>query len=214
MTACFVKEAGGYLWSIKMKWLKNLFAQLKLKREIKKEVNKFYKENKNDTLADRFAKQTCEWVELLWNGTKQKFLIHVTNFQELLLCGWFPNAALAFVKNIGAGLDKDTLKAEDWEGIDLQRAKEEQEEFLIELAQRSMVQPSYRECYDAILKLRGMENGSEIDDVIPKDFLYNLQLWYLQRWGDTLKKNLEMLTTHESGELQNTGDAHRTNTLT
>ena len=50
--------------------LKEFFANLKLKRQVNKEFKKFYKEQKSITIADRLAKKSCKWVELLWNGEK------------------------------------------------------------------------------------------------------------------------------------------------
>lgn len=193
--------------------LKEFFANLKLKRQVNKEFKKFYKEQKSITIADRLAKKSCKWVELLWNGEKQKFLIHVINYQELLCCGRFDNVLLSFIKGVEKNITNEKLSEDDFKDIDLKRLKEEQEEFLIELAERSMVMPTYRECYDAILKLRGMENGSTINDVIPKDFLYNLQLWYINSWSEQLKKNLAKFNLKDLAGSQNTGEKHQANTL-
>lgn len=187
--------------------IKEFLQFLKTRRDIKKEINVINaEENKNH--ADHLAMMTCEWVELLWSGAKQKFLIHKTNFQELLTCGRFPNILYKFVNGIAETSGAEDLKLSE---PDLKRMKEEEDEFLIELAKKSMVNPTYQECYDAILKIRSI-TGSNINDVIPQDFLNDLFLWYLNDWNDTLKKNLEKYNSLVSEGLQNTTDVDQANT--
>nr|DAX65598.1 MAG TPA: hypothetical protein [Caudoviricetes sp.] len=158
-----------------------------------------------ETEAQRLALATCEWVELLWNGTKQKFFIHKTNFQELLTCGNFPNILYKFVNGITEAIgEKDTAISE----IDLKKMQEEEEEFIVELAKKSMVTPTYQECYDAILKIRGISESS-INDVIPKDFLSDLFLFYLTDWEQAVKKNLDAFNLPASAGSQNTTDANQ-----
>lgn len=152
--------------------------------------------------AQRLALATCEWVELLWNGTKQKFFIHKTNFQELLTCGSFPNILYKFVNGITEAVGAKEAVSE----IDLKKMKEEEEEFLVELAKKSMVTPTYQECYDAILKIRGISESS-LNDVIPKDFLSDLFLFYLTDWEQAVKKNLDAFNSPASAGSQNTTDA-------
>ena len=84
--------------------------------------------------------------------------------------------------------------------------KEEEDEFLVELAKKSMVTPTYQECYDAILKIRGISE-STLNDVIPKDFLNDLFLLYLTDWGRDVKKNLVAFNLPASAGSQNTTDA-------
>ena len=171
---------------------KRLIKNIRTKRAIAAEITKIEQTApKNE--AERLAMATCEWVELLWNGEKQKFLIHKTNFQELLTCGRFPNILYKFVK------------------LDIKKMKEEEEEFLIELARKSMITPTYQECYDAILKIRGIEM-SDINDVMPKDFLDDLFLFYLKGWEKDIKKNLDAYNSSASAGLQNTIDADQANT--
>ena len=153
--------------------------------------------------AQRLALATCEWVELLWNGTKQKFFIHKTNFQELLTCGSFPNILYKFVNSITEAVGIKEAVSE----IDLKKMKEEEEEFLVELAKKSMVTPTYQECYDAILKIRGISE-STLNDVIPKDFLNDLFLFYLTDWEQAVKKNLDAFNSPASAGSQNTTDAN------
>lgn len=187
--------------------IKEFLTFLKTKREIRKNINNINAE-KNKSPADHLAIMTCEWVNLLWNGAKQKFLIHKTNFQELLTCGRFPNILYKFVNGIAEAAGSEDLKLSE---PDLKRMKEEEDEFLIELAEKSMVNPTYQECYDAILKIRGLTE-SNINDVIPQDFLNDLFLWYLNDWNDTLKKNLEKCNSLVSGGLQNTTSAGQATT--
>jgi len=182
--------------------IQSFFTERKRQSVIEAEIEKV-KKTKPESEADRLAMATCEWVELLWNGTKQKFLIHKTNFQELLMCGRFPNVLYKFINGITeSGGAKDLEVSE----VDLKKMKEEEDEFIIELAKRSMVTPTYQECYDAILKLRGISESS-INDVIPQDFLNDLFLLYLIDWDNTVKKNLEKYNLPASAELQNTTDA-------
>lgn len=183
-----------------VKKIKAFFKKAKLKQEINTELNRI--EHKEQTQAEKLAIQTCEWVELFWNGTKQKFLIHKTDFNGLLTCGRFPNVLYKFVDGIAKAVGSSELKTNK---TDLKKMQEEENEFLIELAQRSMVTPTYRECYDAILKVRGITE-TEIDDVIPKDFLSDLFLFYLKDWEENIKKNLEKFNLNASEELQNTSD--------
>ena len=152
--------------------------------------------------AQRLALATCEWVELLWNETKQKFFIHKTNFQELLTCGSFPNILYKFVNGITEAVGAKEAVSE----IDLKKMKEEEDEFLVELAKKSMVTPTYQECYDAILKIRGISESS-LNDVIPKDFLNDLFLFYLTDWEQAVKKNLDAFNSPVSDGSQNTTDA-------
>lgn len=187
--------------------IKEFLQFLKTRRDIKKEINVINAEE-NKSPADHLAMMTCEWVGLLWSGAKQKFLIHKTNFQELLTCGRFPNILYKFVNGIAETSGAEDLKLSE---PDLKRMKEEEDEFLIELAKQSMVNPTYQECYDAILKIRGLTE-SNINDVIPQDFLNDLFLWYLNDWNDTLKKNLEKYNSLVSEGLQNTTDVDQANT--
>lgn len=182
--------------------IQSFFTERKRQSVIEAEIEKV-KKTKPEGEADRLAMATCEWVELLWNGTKQKFLIHKTNFQELLMCGRFPNVLYKFINGI---TESDGAKDLEVSEVDLKKMKEEEDEFIIELAKRSMVTPTYQECYDAILKLRGISESS-INDVIPQDFLNDLFLWYLIDWDNTVKKNLEKYNLPASAELQNTTDA-------
>lgn len=182
--------------------IQSFFTERKRQSVIEAEIEKV-KKTKPEGEADRLAMATCEWVGLLWNGTKQKFLIHKTNFQELLMCGRFPNVLYKFINGI---TESDGAKDLEVSEVDLKKMKEEEDEFIIELAKRSMVTPTYQECYDAILKLRGISESS-INDVIPQDFLNDLFLWYLIDWDNTVKKNLEKYNLPASAELQNTTDA-------
>ena len=89
--------------------------------------------------------------------------------------------------------------------------KEEEDEFLVELAKKSMVTPTYQECYDAILKIRGISE-SALNDVIPKDFLNDLFLLYLTDWEKDVKKNLAAFNLPASEESQNTTNVDQANT--
>ena len=183
--------------------IQSFFTKTSRNRAIKTAVEEATKTP--ETEAQRLALATCEWVELLWNGTKQKFFIHKTNFQELLTCGNFPNILYKFVNGITEAIgEKDAAISE----IDLKKMQEEEEEFIVELAKKSMVTPTYQECYDAILKIRGISESS-INDVIPKDFLSDLFLFYLTDWERTVKKNLEKYHLPASAGSQNTTDANQ-----
>ena len=64
--------------------LQSFFKGKSRRQAIKAEIAKIENESpKNE--AERLAMATCEWVELLWNGTKQKFFIHKTDFQEYFI---------------------------------------------------------------------------------------------------------------------------------
>lgn len=183
--------------------LQSFFKGKSRRQTIKAEIAKIENESpKNE--AERLAMATCEWVELLWNGTKQKFFIHKTNFQELLTCGSFPNILYKFIDGIAEATGAKELEASD---VDLKKMKEEEDEFLVELAKKSMVTPTYQECYDAILKIRGISE-STLNDVIPKDFLSDLFLFYLTDWGRAVKKNLDAFNSPASAGSQNTTDAN------
>lgn len=183
--------------------IQSFFTKTSRNRAIKTAVEEATKTP--ETEAQRLALATCEWVELLWNGTKQKFFIHKTNFQELLTCGNFPNILYKFVNGVSESIGAKDLTVSE---IDLKKMKEEEDEFLVELAKKSMVTPTYQECYDAILKMRGISESS-INDVIPKDFLNNLFLFYLTDWERAVKKNLDAFNFHASAGSQNTTDANQ-----
>ena len=182
--------------------LQSFFTKTSRNRAIKTAIEEATKVPENE--AQRLALATCEWVELLWNGTKQKFFIHKTNFQELLTCGSFPNILYKFVNGITEAVGAKDLKVSE---IDLKKMKEEEDEFLVELAKKSMVTPTYQECYDAILKIRGISESS-LNDVIPKDFLNDLFLFYLTDWEQAVKKNLDAFNSPASAGSQNTTDAN------
>ena len=187
--------------------LQSFFKGKSRRQAIKAEIAKIENESpKNE--AERLAMATCEWVELLWNGTKQKFFIHKTNFQELLTCGSFPNILYKFVNGITEAVGAKDLKVSE---IDLKKMKEEEDEFLVELARKSMVTPTYQECYDAILKIRGISESS-LSDVIPKDFLSDLFLFYLTDWERDVKKNLDAFNSPASAGSQNTTNVDQANT--
>lgn len=187
--------------------LQSFFKGKSRRQTIKAEIAKIENESpKNE--AERLAMATCEWVELLWNGTKQKFFIHKTNFQELLTCGSFPNILYKFIDGIAEATGAKELEASD---VDLKKMKEEEDEFLVELAKKSMVTPTYQECYDAILKIRGISE-STLNDVIPKDFLSDLFLFYLTDWGRDVKKNLDAFNSPASAGSQNTTNVDQANT--
>ena len=181
--------------------LQSFFKGKSRRQAINAEIAKIENESpKNE--AERLAMATCEWVELLWNGTKQKFFIHKTNFQELLTCGSFPNILYKFVNSITESVGAKEAVSE----IDLKKMKEEEDEFLVELAKKSMITPTYQECYDAILKIRGISE-STLNDVVPKDFLNDLFLFYLTDWEQDVKKNLDAFNLPASAGSQNTTDA-------
>ena len=71
-----------------------------------------------------------------------------------------------------------------------------------------MVTPTYQECYDAILNIRGISESS-LNDVIPKDFLNDLFLFYLTDWEQAVKKNLDAFNSPASAGSQNTTDANQ-----
>ena len=186
--------------------LQSFFKGKSRRQAINAEIAKIENESpKNE--AERLAMATCEWVELLWNGTKQKFFILKTNFQELLTCGSFPNILYKFVNGITEAVGAKEAVSE----IDLKKMKEEEDEFLVELAKKSMVTPTYQECYDAILKIRGI-NESTLNDVIPKDFLNDLFLFYLTDWEQAVKKNLDAFNLPASDGSQNTTNVDQANT--
>ncbi|QHX42898.1 hypothetical protein GWP43_04890 [Treponema vincentii] len=186
--------------------IKSFFNKKRREHGIEAAIAEAIKAPENE--AERLAIATCDWVELLWNGTKQKFLIHKTNFQELLTCGSFPNILYKFIDGIAEAAGAKEAVSE----VDFKKMKEEEDEFLVELAKKSMVTPTYQECYDAILKIRGI-SGSAFNDVIPKDFLNDLFLLYLTDWEKDVKKNLVAFNLPASEESQNTTNASPAATL-
>lgn len=180
------------------------FKTKKLVAERKKELS----QEGNKTSADSLAMASCKWVDLYWNGTKRPFLIHKINFQELLMCGRFPNILYKFVEGIAEVLNEEKTEQSS---VNAQQMKEEEDEFRHELAERSMVEPKYRECYDAIVNLLGNPEANR-NDVIPQDFLDDLFLWYLTEWEAQIKKKSELLNSKGLGELQNTGEKPQVNT--
>lgn len=185
--------------------IKSFFNKKRREHGIEAAIAEAIKAPENE--AERLAIATCDWVELLWNGTKQKFLIHKTNFQELLTCGSFPNILYKFIDGIAEAAGAKEAVSE----VDLKKMKEEEDEFLVELAKKSMVTPTYQECYDAILKIRGISE-SALNDVIPKDFLNDLFLLYLTDWEKDVKKNLAAFNLPASEESQNTTNVDQANT--
>ena len=186
--------------------IKSFFNKKRREHGIEAAIAEAIKAPENE--AERLAIATCDWVELLWNGTKQKFLIHKTNFQELLTCGSFPNILYKFIDGIAEAAGAKEAVSE----VDFKKMKEEEDEFLVELAKKSMVTPTYQECYDAILKIRGISE-SALHDVIPKDFLNDLFLLYLTDWEKDVKKNLAAFNLPASEESQNTTNASPAATL-
>ena len=186
--------------------IKSFFNKKRREHGIEAAIAEAIKAPENE--AERLAIATCDWVELLWNGTKQKFLIHKTNFQELLTCGSFPNILYKFIDGIAEAAGAKEAVSE----VDFKKMKEEEDEFLVELAKKSMVTPTYQECYDAILKIRGISE-SALNDVIPKDFLNDLFLLYLTDWEKDVKKNLAAFNLPASEESQNTTNASPAATL-
>ncbi|EFW38963.1 hypothetical protein [Treponema phagedenis] len=172
-------------------------------KKIIKDAIKKTKNREGISLAEDLAIDTCEWVDLYWNGKKRKFFIHEIDFQELLMCGRFPNVIYHFSKRLFKKLQADDEDLKIPEG-DIKRMQEEEAEFKIELARRSMVQPLFQEVYDAILKMRSM-NESDVADVIPPDFLNDLFLWYLKTLDENIKKNSETLISSALVEMQNNG---------
>lgn len=185
--------------------IKSFFNKKRREHGIEAAIAEAIKAPENE--AERLAIATCDWVELLWNGTKQKFLIHKTNFQELLTCGSFPNILYKFIDGIAEAAGAKEAVSE----VDLKKMKEEEDEFLVELAKKSMVTPTYQECYDAILKIRGISE-SALNDVIPKDFLNDLFLLYLTDLEKDVKKNLAAFNLPASEESQNTTNVDQANT--
>lgn len=163
-----------------------------------KQMKKQYGKN-----AARLALSSCSWVELYWNGNKQPFLIKNIAFQELLTCGRFPNILFQFTKTISKKLG---IEDEAVQESDIQKMQEEEEEFRHELAEKSMVYPRYRECYEAIIGILGNTEARR-EDVMPKDFINDLFLWYVSDWYENIKKKSELLALNESAALQNTGNA-------
>lgn len=186
--------------------IKSFFNKKRREHGIEAAIAEAIKAPENE--AERLAIASCDWVELLWNGTKQKFLIHKTNFQELLTCGSFPNILYKFIDGIAEAAGAKEAVSE----VDFKKMKEEEDEFLVELAKKSMVTPTYQECYDAILKIRGISE-SALNDVIPKDFLNDLFLLYLTDWEKDVKKNLAAFNLPASEESQNTTNASPAATL-
>jgi hypothetical protein len=151
---------------------------------------------KKKPVIDRLIEKTTKIVNLLWNGNDEPFEIYEVNFMELMGCGKFPNLLATFV----------SVFSKDKEDIDEEKAKtikKEQEEFYHELAKKSMVNPSYKEVSEAI-KAK-MPSYTEGDNIIPVDFLMGLYRWYLQRFSEVLKKNLQVLNSKELGALLHTG---------
>lgn len=187
--------------------IKKIIDNFKVKKLVearKKELS----QDGNKTSAEALAMDSCKWVDLYWNGTKRPFLIHKINFQELLMCGRFPNILYKFVEGISDVLNEEKTEKSS---VNLQQMKEEEDEFRHELAEKSMVEPKYRECYDAIVNLLANPEANR-NDVIPQDFLDDLFLWYLTEWEIQIKKKSELLISKGLGESQNTGEKPQVNT--
>jgi len=170
------------------------FEEWKTKRAIAKRIA----DTAGKTFAEQLAEKAYTDVQLLWNGNKVPFKIHEVNFMEILNCGKFPNLFLSYAKSFVKDKDDKPISQEDAEKV-----KNEQNAFMHELAKKSMVSPTYQECFNAIVKsLPAYEEG---DTVIPNDFLAELYLYYMKAFSEMLKKNLKGLTSNESAERQNTG---------
>lgn len=172
------------------------FKQKRIEAEYYKKMKKAH-----GTQAARLALSSCSWVNLYWNGVKRPFLIHQLNFQELLMCGRFPNVLFQFVKGLAGTFDADD---EGLPQIDAQKMQEEEEEFRHELAEKSMIYPRYRECYEAITAILGNPEARR-EDVMPRDFINDLFLWYVQGLQADIKKKSEQLALSASDGLPNTG---------
>ena len=183
--------------------IKELINKINKERVLKSEFRKFKKEleKKSGRKAARIAIESGEWAEFYWGSKKQKFFIHKIGFQELLTCGRFPNVLYQFLKGLTGILGADDLKMPE---TDLKKLKEEEDEFRYELAERTMVYPTYRECYEAITELLGNKEAKR-EDVIPKNFLDDVFLFYLGEWEREIKKKSAQLISSGLDGLQNIG---------
>lgn len=145
--------------------------------------------------VERLAYSTYSWADLSWNGHKERFLINNINVVELTASGKYPNIMLSFIeriKELGANVDKEDLK------VDTQKMIVEQYQLYEEVARKSMVNPTFDEVYNAIVKMREAKGFTDkainVNDVIPNDFLVDLYNYHIARWTDTIKKKSDELT--------------------
>lgn len=158
-------------------------------------IRKLLKGKKNLSLAETLAESSCKTVLLPWNSIMSPFKIREVNFMEIIGSGKYPNILFSFTKH----LVKDKKETPE---TDVESLKNEQDLFMKELARKSMVEPTYQECFDAIVaRLPDYADG---DDVLPADFLQGLYAWYLRSFTELLKKKTAILK--ESGGRQNTGN--------
>lgn len=166
-----------------------------LVRKARKKAMEEEKNMRGLSQLERLAYSTYSWVELLWNGHKEKFLINNINVVEITASGKYPNIMLSFIeriKEMGANVDNKDLE------IDTQKMVAEQYQLYEEVARKSMVNPSFDEVYNAIIKMRAergfLEETLTVSDVIPSDFLIALYNYHIERWTETIKKKSEKLT--------------------
>lgn len=166
-----------------------------------KRIRKLLKAKKNLSLAETLAESSCKTVLLPWNGVMSPFKIREVNFMEIIGSGKYPNILFSFTKHLVK--DKENTPETDVESL-----KKEQDSFMKELARKSMVEPTYQECFDAIVKR--LPDYADGDDVIPADFLQGLYAWYLRAFTELLKK--KTATLNGLGARRNTGTPDRPNT--
>ena len=175
----------------------------KLERLAKLEIEKFQQKNlQNAGNASYLALAMFDWVELFWNGKKEKFLIRNIDATRLVVYGKYPNIMLKFAQDLkekGLNIEETEADTFDWEAY-----RKEEAELYEKIAQESMITPSFQETYDAILTLRKEKHIESpintIQDVFPCDFLADLFAYHLRNWELSVKKKLNASILKELDE--------------
>ena len=182
--------------------IKKNIARKRIQAEAIERIEKEKYEWYNRPVSERLAMGTCEWVHLNWNGHREEFLINNLNVADLTVSGRYPNVIVYFMQLAKQSSDDEDEKIV--EEIDMKKLKEEEQALYEEVARQSMVNPTFQEVYDSILKMRE-ERGIKVEvkcikDVIPYDFLQDLFRYHLEKWVNTIKKKLNASTLTASAE--------------
>ena len=152
--------------------------------------------------AEHLAHAMFDWLDLFWNGHKEKFLIRNINTPELIIYGKYPNIMMKFAQDLkknGLEIEADPPEKFDWDSY-----KSEELQLFEKVARESMITPAFDETYKAILAVREERNIEipikSIQDVFPYDFLSDLFAYHMRYWELSIKKKLDSLTLKESAE--------------
>lgn len=174
-------------------WIKNIFKRIRQWWVIRREFSHFSSNHGELPLAEQFAYQAFDTVNLLWNGKKLKFVIGNINALDLVFCGRFPNIYFTYLNSLLQA--RGELNQENMKEVDIAKLQEEEAEFFEELCKKTLIKPTYNELYNGVIKVKKSVDPSyvpkNIKDVFPFDFLTSLQSYHFGKLFSLVKKNVD-----------------------